>query len=79
MIMNPQSELFHSSTCLQVLLDHVPLSLGSAGCLNKFIPVVNGLWMSSRQESGLTIMSEDTLLMKMVGDFAIQNLRGSSQ
>ena len=31
MILDPQSELFHSSTCLQVLPDHVPLSLGSAG------------------------------------------------
>ena len=30
MILDPQSKLFHSSTCLQVLPDHVPLSLGSA-------------------------------------------------
>ena len=29
MILDPQSELFLSSTCLQVLPDHVPLSLGS--------------------------------------------------
>ena len=30
MILDPQSELFHSSTCLQVLSGHVPLSLESA-------------------------------------------------
>ena len=31
MILDPQSELFHSSTCLQVLPDYVPLSLRSPG------------------------------------------------
>ena len=41
--------------------------------------MVQDLWVTSREESDLTIMSEGTLLVKMVGDFAIQNLHSSSQ